>query len=174
MALPRLLLVSGLLWFGLAPASAETFQTSTEYRQQRFEGLDAIPGSVWLTGTTGEIATEILGHPPASLRLRYWHVADVPEAGTVWILDEVGKEQPITIGVHIQNQQIIDLSVLEYRETRGWEVRLPGFTGQFLHAGLDDARDLDRGIDGIAGALSVRALKRMARLALALNALNQP
>ena len=44
------------------------------------------------------------------------------------------------------------------------------FTDQFNEIGLTGELDLDRGIDGISGAtLSVRALKKLARLALYLH-----
>jgi hypothetical protein len=59
------------------------------------------------------------------------------------------------------------LRVLEFRESRGWEVRYPFFTDQFGGIGLRPDLQLDRPIDGISGAtLSVRALKKLARLAL--------
>ena len=62
------------------------------------------------------------------------------------------------------------VKVLVFRESRGWEVRHPFFTDQFNEIGLTGELDLDRGIDGISGAtLSVRALKKLARLALYLH-----
>jgi hypothetical protein len=61
--------------------------------------------------------------------------------------------------------------VLAFRESRGWEIRYPFFTDQF--SGLTLAPDgyLSKPIDGITGAtLSVRAVERVTRLALWLNA----
>ena len=64
----------------------------------------------------------------------------------------------------------LDHKVLVFRESRGWEVRHPFFTDQFRDAGLTGELALDRNIDGISGAtLSVRALSRLARLALYLH-----
>lgn len=58
-----------------------------------------------------------------------------------------------------------------FRESRGFEVRYPFFTDQFRGARLREGLDLDREIDGISGAtLSVRALTKLARLALLLRA----
>ena len=62
------------------------------------------------------------------------------------------------------------IKVLEFRESRGWEVRHAFFTDQFRAARLTKDRNLDRDIDGISGAtLSVRAMKKLAALALYLD-----
>jgi len=50
------------------------------------------------------------------------------------------------------------------------EVRYPFFTDQYKDASLQKDKQLDRTIDGISGAtLSVRALTKLARLALYLH-----
>ena len=85
------------------------------------------------------------------------------------IFEEIGKELPITVAVVIEAGAIIDLTVLEFRESRGGEVVYPFFTGQFSSAQLEAGKtyNLDKNIDGITGAtLSVRALKKIATLAL--------
>ncbi len=57
--------------------------------------------------------------------------------------------------------------MLEFRESRGWEVRYPFFTRQFEDARLNGKDRLDRDIDSITGAtLSVHAVTRVARVAL--------
>ena len=75
--------------------------------------------------------------------------------------------KPITTGFVIDNGQIERVAILIYRESRGWEVRYPFFTDQFIGAVVDGDYRLDRSIDGISGAtLSVVALTRLRRLAL--------
>ena len=70
----------------------------------------------------------------------------------------------------VNAQGIERLRVLAFRESRGWEVRYPFFTDQFKGVGLTDGHALDKAIDGISGAtLSVRALEKLARLALYLH-----
>ena len=98
------------------------------------------------------------------LRLRYWMKA----GRTVWILEEIGKERPITTGFVVENNEIKKVKILIFRESRGWEVRYPFFTDQFTGASLrGENLELDRAIDGISGAtLSVSAVTRLARLAL--------
>jgi uncharacterized protein with FMN-binding domain len=87
------------------------------------------------------------------------------------VLEEVGKELPITVGVVVDNSYIKSLRVLTYRENRGGEVATPAFTDQFMDVALEDNGTLDASIDGISGAtLSVRALTRLAGVALFLHA----
>lgn len=121
---------------------------------------------LWVDRELRASIEEILGHPLSALRIRYWR----NESTTAWILDEIGKEKPITIGVTVTDGAIGSVKILEFRESRGWEVRYPFFTDQFTGAGLDRRRELDRRIDGITGAtLSVRAVDKIARVALYLH-----
>ena len=146
--------------------STQTFQTSEEFVSEAFSGQAPEPNTVWLVGALGESAKQILGHPPANLRERYWRRHD----RSVWILEEIGKERPITVGWIVEDDRIIATRVLIYRESRGWEVRYPFFTRQFDGAQLADDDQLSRKIDGISGAtLSVDAMRRMAELALLLD-----
>lgn len=118
---------------------------------------------LWVTGDLRSSAEQALGHGLSALRVRYWYDDDT----SVWILDEIGKDLPITIGVAVSNEKIKNLRVLEFRETRGWEVRYPFFTDQFQDVRLDVDGDLSRNIDGITGAtLSVGAVMRIAKVAL--------
>lgn len=121
--------------------------------------------TLWLTGGIKDRAAEILGHRFSGLRVRYWGENN----RTVWVLDEIGKEMPITIGVVVENTQLVDIQILEYRETRGGEVRYPFFTDQFKGLTLDrkNQNKLNGSIDGITGAtLSVAAVRKIAILAL--------
>ncbi|ABL98796.1 FMN-binding protein [Shewanella amazonensis] len=133
------------------------------------DALGAVPKAsvLWLDDTQKANIENILAHAYNKLRVRYWRDG----AQTVWILDEIGKESPITVGIHIANQQIVKTKVLVYRESRGDEVRHDFFTNQFKSATLTPSLELDRSIDGITGAtLSVRALTKLSRIALYLDA----
>ena len=117
----------------------------------------------WLTKETKGAAKDAVGWTPRGLRMRYWQVG----TRTAWILEDIGKEKPITLGIVVHGDQIERVEVLAFRESRGWEIRYPFFTRQF--SGLHLASDgyLSEPIDGITGAtLSVRAVERVARLAL--------
>jgi len=122
---------------------------------------------LWLNPVLKQRSATILGHAYQGLRVRYWQEG----ARTAWILDEIGKEQPITTGIIIENNKIVAMQVLAYRESRGGEVQQDFFTKQFKEAHLTENDKLNKKIDGITGAtLSVWALQKMARLALLFDA----
>lgn len=116
-----------------------------------------------LTDDIKKTIIKLVGHPYPYRRIKFWKKA----GKTVWILNEIGKTKKITAGFLIKNQQIEQTKVLAFRESRGGEVRYPFFTKQFKQATLNDDYQLNTYIDGITGAtLSVRAMTKMARLAL--------
>lgn len=141
--------------------------TSAEFVEHYFSETPS-GKTLWLKDQHQQIAKDVLGHKYRGLRLRYW----VGEDQTAWVLDEIGKEAPITIGVVVSDDGIQDVRILAYRETRGWEVRHPFFTDQFKGLTLKKNDKLTRRIDGISGAtLSVRAVTNVSRFALKLHEL---
>ena len=121
---------------------------------------------MWLSREVQADVSRILGHPLGQLRQRYWKEG----ARTLWIMEEIGKEDVITAGFVIKNQRIELARVLVYRESRGMEVRHPAFLKQYVGVALTADQYLDRNIDGISGAtLSVHAMGRMARAVLYLD-----
>lgn len=164
--LPR---IAVLLALALGPAhagpggEAGRYLETDEFLHAAFPSEVPVAQTLWVTGELRESVERTLGHPFKSLRVRYWRDG----ARSAWILDEIGKELPITIGITVDAGVIENVRVLEFRESRGWEVRYPFFTDQFTNARLVEDTQLDRSIDGITGAtLSVRAVTRVARVAL--------
>lgn len=154
-----------LTFTGLLQAR-DVFMQPSEFVRQAFDGNPPAPDSLWLDKELRQGIRGIMGHDLGVLRLRYWQ----RDGRTAWILEEKGKEKPITTGIVVNHGEIERVKVLIYRETRGWEVRYPFFTDQFKGSGLNDHRRLDKHIDGISGAtLSVNALEKLARLALYLH-----
>lgn len=140
-----------------------TYQPPEDFLKETFSGKVPEPRVLWITKDLRAEVNQIMGHEPGALRIRYWS----QDGRTAWVLDEVGKEQPITTGIVVHDNRIEKIKVLVFRESRGWEVRYPFFTDQFRGATLKTDRQLDKSIDGITGAtLSVRALTKLARLAL--------
>lgn len=153
-----------LLLFMLAlPAWAADQQEEIDRFLTDMLGKTPAAEMLWLTGDLRPAVRDILEHDYPAARVRYWR----DSARTVWVLDEIGKEMPITVGIAINLGAVERVKVLVYRESRGWEVKNPAFTAQYSGAKLDEGKRLDRHIDGISGAtLSVRALSRLTRLAL--------
>ncbi len=122
------------------------------------------PQRLWVTADLKASLTQVRHQPPNKLSYRYWQ----KDTTVVWILDEIGKERDITTAIVINNNQIRQVKVLVYRESKGGEVQLPWFTAQFQ--GLHNEDDWANQIDSISGAtLSVNALKTQASIALLLN-----
>lgn len=143
-----------------------TYQEPDVFIAEVFSGDPPSPKVLWIKKDLRAPIKEIMGHSYGSLRIRYW----AREGKIAWILEEVGKDLPITTGLVVNNGKLERIKVLVFRESRGWEVRHDFFTDQFVDATLGANLELDRHIDGISGAtLSVRALTKLARLALFLS-----
>jgi hypothetical protein len=163
----RLFTLVLLLTFNTVHAGG-VYQTQEDFLAEVFTNETPKPQVLWPDKNLNKKIIEILGHKYKSLRIRYWK----KENRTAWVLDEIGKEKPITTGFVISNKKIERVRVLIFRESRGWEVRHTFFTEQFDNASLkkDEGMELDRNIDNISGAtLSVRAVTKLARLALLLD-----
>lgn len=160
-----LLIICTLLSTATAWAAGKSL-SSADYLHIAFAGTPPAAQMIWLSGKTREAYTRIMGQAPSQLRQVYWR----HQQRSVWILETRGKEQLISAAFTIDNGRIHEARVLAYRESRGWEIQQDFFTRQFSGAALTEETRLDKRIDGITGAtLSVRAMKRLARLALYLH-----
>lgn len=162
----------GLAVFISMTANAQVYITQQEFLAQRFEHVksDQKPKveTLWLDQSLQDSLTGILGHPYPKLRLRYWKL----DNQTVWFLDEIGKERPITFGVSVIENRIDKIEVIEFRESRGYEIHMETFSRQFDDLSLTEDNDLNGHIDGITGAtMSVSAMKKIARAGLLLHRL---
>lgn len=141
----------------------EVYQKPEDFIKESFSSKPPKSSVLWITKSLKPEIYKILGHDLNVLRIRYWRQNNK----TVWILNEIGKEHPITVGLVVEKNKLQKLKVLIFRESRGWEVRHTFFTKQFKQVGITPENKLEKDIDGISGAtLSVTALKKLARLAL--------
>ena len=155
------------VWLPILCGADSVYETQGEFLNRAFNGSIVPARVMWLSGEVKDRIRQLLGHDYPLLRLRYWCQAD----RSAWLLEEVGKELPITVGVIVDGDAITNLRVLVYRENRGGEVSVPSFTDQFNGSRLVAGDKLDLPIDGISGAtLSVQALTRLAKMALYLHA----
>ncbi|PCJ19443.1 MAG: FMN-binding protein [Gammaproteobacteria bacterium] len=161
-----LLTVLLLIGFSISAQARGTYLAPADFVNQSFGG-DAPTAQLLFLGDEAKAQLKaILAHEPKAKRLRYWQEG----RKSVWILEEVGKTKSITAGFVINDNKIEQVKVLIFRESRGWEVRFPFFTNQFVGAGLRSDHKLTQTVDGISGAtLSTRAMTKMGRIALYLH-----
>lgn len=144
-------------------AAEDVYQKPEDFINESFSSKAPKSKVLWITKSLKPEVYKIMGHDINVLRIRYWR----KDKKTVWILNEIGKEHPITVGLVVNKNKLQRLKVLVFRESRGGEVRHNFFTNQFIKIGITSENKLDKNIDGISGAtLSVTALKKMSRLAL--------
>lgn len=164
--LKKLLLSIAVAVISNAAMARGVYQEPSDFVNEVFANTPPKAQVVWITKDLQDAIAQILGHKPNTLRVRYWRKNE----RSCWILDEIGKEQPITTGIVINESKIELVRVLVFRESRGWEVRHGFFTDQFIGAHLTQQDHLSHNIDGITGAtLSVRAVTKLARVALLLH-----
>lgn len=159
--------------FAIPPAMARgVYLTPQEFLQQSLGSSDHVSQALWLEEVDKLRAREIFKREYPGFRVRYWQEGET----TAWIFDEIGKTRPITFGVVVEGKQIKNIRVLEFRESRGSEIRHPFFTQQFIGLSLKgQSGGLSQSVDGITGAtLSVRAAIRVARFALYLSGRTAP
>ena len=146
------------------------YQQPADFIKQVFDNNPPKPSVMWLKKDLKKQLSDVLDHKYKGMRIRYWQ----QDKKTAWVLEETGKDKLITTGIVINAGKIEQVKVLIFRESRGWEVRHDFFTDQFKQAKLADDNQLDRHIDNISGAtLSVRAIKKLAYIALLLDGIAQ-
>lgn len=167
-------LLGGLFGLGLSALALAMgipqiqYQTNDDFIRQAFGDQQPQWKMLMLDADLKQQAADILHHPYSGTRVRYW----INGRRTAWILDVIGKEMPITIGVVIDGTQVQQVKVLVYREERGGEVHEDFFARQFQGAELTPEVGLSKAIDGITGAtMSVDAVTRVTTLVLVLHRL---
>lgn len=158
-------MIALLLAGGSAFAGPKVHQKPSDFIKST---LGAIPATqaITLSSTQQRQVRAILGKNYKTKAIRYW----TRNGKTAFILEEIGKTEYITTGLVVKNGKIESVKVLVYRETHGWEVARTAFTNQFKGTSLKPNGQISRSPRNIAGAtLSVRALTKLARLALFLD-----
>lgn len=164
--LPCVLMLSLL---GLATSyGSKTYQAPTDFIKAQFGGKPPAAKVQTLTSTIQSRLSKMNGRRYGSSRVRYWRKG----SKTVYILDDIGKTRPITIGYVIESGKVSSTKVLVYRESHGSEVSRSYFTKQLTGISLRSTGRLSKKPRNISGAtLSVRTMSRMARMSLYLSSL---
>jgi Na+-translocating ferredoxin:NAD+ oxidoreductase RnfG subunit len=142
------------------------YQTEEAFLNEVFKGEVPASRNITLRSKLRKPIEKILGHPFAGFRIKYWK----DKTQTAWILEEIGKVEYITFGISIKNGEVLYANVLQFKESRGWEIRYPAFTDQYIGARLIKNNKLTKNIDGISGAtLSLWAMTKIVKIALKLD-----
>lgn len=166
-AMLRTLLTTAVLFCASLAHAGGVYQQAEDFIAESFDGDTPEAKVIWLKGELKTKIESILQHKYKGFRIRYWQ----RDKRTAWVLDEIGKEKPITTGFVINDGRIELVRILVFRESRGWEVRHDFFTEQFDDSRLTEQDQLSNQIDNVSGAtLSVRAVTKLARIALLLHA----
>jgi len=148
----------------------KTFQTPEAFLTEAF-GVTVPPASTLdLDDAKQSQLSAVYGRRYPQARLRYWRAAN---GRTAWIFDDIGKEGyvPTTSGFVVQNGAVEFGRVLIYRESRGEQIAERSFLQQLVGARAS-GNGIDKKVDNVSGATySVKMMQRMARTALALDAL---
>ena len=78
------------------------YQEPDAFIAEVFDNNTPKPGVIWLNKELKAQLKDILGHNYNGLRVRYWQQDD----RTAWVLDEIGKDKPITTGIVINKGRI--------------------------------------------------------------------
>ena len=151
------LILAGISRAGVAP---ETFVN---------ESLGVLPAKqkILLQGEVQDAVRSVYGGRYPAFSIPYWE----QDGARVWILKARGKHGYVQAGFVVRDGRLCSASVLSSKEQRGRFIETSRFLKQFDGAGLKESRKIDRRIDGVSGAtLSVNAMKKIARLALVLDA----
>ncbi len=159
----RWVLIACVLLFGMGLSHAEdVYLKPSDFIKKAFRG-SLPPTQVLTLDASAQKRAEKIMRRAVRPRIRYWEKG----SRSVWILEEIGKTKPITTGFIVDGGKLKEMRVLVYRESHGWEIRKSFFTKQFVGNTLTPKDKLSRPVSNIAGAtLSVRAVSKMARLAL--------
>jgi len=158
-----------LLWLSgavSAQAGAATYYSVDEISTAVFGAANVQNTAVWLTADRKSESAEVFGSALTQARFRYQYA----DGTRLWLLNEIGKDKPISYAVATKDGKISRIEVMVFRESRGDEIRLPQYTAQFQNLSLTEDGDLSAHVDGISGATySVRSMKKVAKMALLLD-----
>jgi Na+-translocating ferredoxin:NAD+ oxidoreductase RnfG subunit len=155
------------------PVTAQAFLTLEQAPKAVFPEADSFEQRK--ITSTPELRAEVLklvGRRPSIWEPFYYaYIAkrSGQKIGYAIVCEEIGKDRPITFIVAVGTDGVVkDVAIMVYRESRGGEVRYPGFTRQFKGKSLKDPIQGQVDIRNITGAtLSVRAMATGVRKALA-------
>lgn len=157
---------------GMLPAAAETFLTEAQALKLVFPKSESVAAeSRTLTASQREQLEQAsrLHFPEKGYRFFLGRTKGQVD-GYALIVNEIGKHEYITFIVGVSAKgEVTEVAVMDFRESRGGEVREPRFVRQFRGKKASDAVQVDRDVVNYTGAtLSSHALARGVKKALLL------
>lgn len=149
----NLLNIAMLFGFSIAQTThiyAETYLTIEEAKQVMLENIPMTRISVELTKEQRKSIRKTSGVRVPRSKINAWKTDD----GGWFIVDQVvGKHEMIDFAIALSNEgKVIDIEVLEYRETYGGEIRNPKWLAQFLGKDYTTHFEIDENVKNISGA----------------------
>jgi hypothetical protein len=143
----------------------DVYFTEEQARQKVYgRGLEWIDTVIHVDSLMRAALYEQTGHAEADSTVRFGYALgeDGRLVGSYHIASEIGKYLPFEFLVALdENLHVKDIVVLNYRESRGGEVRRERFVRQYRGKDAADPVSLNRDIIGISGAtLSAQAINR--------------
>lgn len=139
-----------LFWFSTLPALAlhAPFAYAAHYLDIDEAQRLLFPNAEQFTVVN--TATESAGNPP----LRIWKATGKTGLIGYFVVDEViGKHEYITYSVALSAHGVVQrIEILEYRETKGWQVANQAWREQFKHKTARDKLEVGEDISNISGA----------------------
>src|SRR5688572_9376723 len=103
----RLVWVIVSLW-SLGAVAQGTYLEADTFVSQTFGGDPPTPKTLWVNEEVQSLIRPILGHDLPKLRLVYW----AKDERSLWVLEEIGKERPITTGLVVNEGKLENVEVL--------------------------------------------------------------
>jgi hypothetical protein len=164
----RLLVLAVLLAIA-GEARAEGLYLSEPQLAERLfpEAKTLVASTLVLSDAEAERVGVLFGY---RLEQKSFRLLAAGDAGTIFVLDLMGQNAPITFGVGITPDGVVrGVELVAYRESRGEEIRAPRFLRQLTGKRLADPLKLGKDVDAITGAtISSRSATLATRKALAL------
>lgn len=171
-ALLATLMAAGLLTWAPAARAEGIYLTEAQLCAKLFpEAPKTSDTTVSLTDAEMAQVSRLFGYRLEQRSYKVISVADDKgQRGTIFLLDVMGQNAPITFGVGVTPDGIVrGVEVVAYREPRGEEIRAPRFLRQLQGKSLANPLKLGVDVDAVSGAtISSRSATLAARKALAL------
>lgn len=144
LSVPAVVAAAGL------PGHAAVYFSVEEAQQAIFPGQTFSPLSVELTPEQAEAVKKKSGMKVPARKPKIWRAS----GGGIFVIDEVlGKHEFIVYAVGIGAAgRVVQIEVMDYRETYGYEIRSESWRAQFAGKSAADALELNQDIKNISGA----------------------